>query len=257
MGVDVLAIGAHPDDVELAIGASAAKLVDLGHEVVMLDLTRGEMGSRGTPELRAEEAAAAAEVLGVAERIGLDMGDGILMDTLENRRQLIEVIRRTRPKLILAPYWDDLHPDHAAAGQLVRSVIYPVGFANYPAEGEPYRANEALFYMMHTAFEPSFVFDVTGYWEKKLEAIRCYGSQVGPRADDGMDPPTNLSHPDFFRRLEGRSRHFGHLIGRTFGDAFITVRPVPMADPVAHYAPFEKLYSSVKKPVPGEQGGAT
>ena len=255
MGVDVLAVGAHPDDVELAIGGSVAKLVDLGYDVTLLDLTRGEMGSRGTPEIRAEEAAAAAKVLGVSERIGLDMGDGILMDTLENRKALIEIIRRTRPKIVLAPYWDDLHPDHAAAGRLLRAVIYPVGFANYPAEGEPYRPNEALFYMMHTPFEPRFIFDVTGYWERKIEAIRCFASQVGPGADDGLDPPTNLSHPDFFRRLEGRSRHFGHLIGRTFGDAFTTVRPVPRADPVAHYAPFEKIASAPTRPSGGGGGG--
>ena len=134
----------------------------------------------------------------------------------------------------------------AAAGKLVRAVMYPVGFANYPAAGEPFRPNEVLFYMMHTPFDPSFIFDVSGYWEKKLEAIRCFGSQVGPRADDDLEPPTNLSSPDFFRRLEGRSRHFGHLIGKTFGDAYTTVRPVPMDDPVAHYGPFDKLSSTRK-----------
>ncbi len=246
MGIDVLAIGAHPDDVELAIGASVAKLVDRGYDVVLLDLTRGEMGSRGTPEIRAEEAAAAAKALGAKSRISLDMGDGILMDNLDNRKAVIEVIRAERPSLVLTPYWDDLHPDHAAAGKLVRAVMYPVGFANYPAKGEPFRPNEVLFYMMHTPFDPSFIFDVSGYWEKKLEAIQCFSSQVGPTADDDLEPPTNLSSPDFFRRLEGRSRHFGHLIGKTFGDAYTTVRPVPMDDPVAHYGPFDKLSSTRK-----------
>ena len=117
MGVDVLAIGAHPDDVEMIVGGTLAKLIDRGKSVAILDLTRGEMGSRGTAEERVREAQAAARVLGVCERITLDLGDGRLQDTLENRIQVTEVLRRLRPTLVLAHYWDDLHPDHVEIGR--------------------------------------------------------------------------------------------------------------------------------------------
>ncbi len=242
MGIDLLAIGAHPDDVDMIVGGTIAKLTAQGRSAAILDLTRGEMGTRGTPETRAREAQAAAQVLGVEERIILDLGDGVLADNLENRQQVIEVIRRLRPTLILAHYWNDLHRDHSAAGSLMRSIMYPMGFANYPAEGEPYRPNEVLFFMAHTPFEPSFVMDIDGFHEQKMEAIRCFKSQF--YQPDSDEPPTGISQPDFLGRLEARARYFGSLIGRSFGEPFKTVRTVPMADPLAHYEPFTKIYSS-------------
>lgn len=242
MPVDVLAIGAHPDDVDMICGGTLAKLAAGGRSVAILDLTRGEMGTRGTPDTRAAEAQRAAEALGARERVILDLGDGRLENDAETRRRVIEVIRRLRPTLILTHYWDDLHPDHAAAGHLVRSVMYPVGFAKYPAEGEPYRPNEVLFFMAHTPFEPSFIVDIDGFHERKMEAVRCFSSQF--HRPDSDEPPTGISQPDFLTRLEARARYFGGLIGRTFGEPFLVTRAVPMVDPVAHYAPFPKIYSS-------------
>jgi len=242
MSVDVLAVGAHPDDVDMICGGTLAKLVARGKSVAIVDLTRGEMGSRGDPEMRSREAQAAAKALGVQERVILDMGDGRLENNAENRRHLIEVIRRLRPTLILAHYWDDLHPDHAAAGHLVRSVMYPVGFARYPAQGEPYRPNEVLFFMAHTTFPPSFIVDVSESHERKMEAIRCYASQF--HREGAAEVPTGISQPDFLLRLEARARFFGSQIGRTFGEPFLVTRTVPMVDPVDHYAPFPKIYSS-------------
>ncbi|MBM3317722.1 MAG: bacillithiol biosynthesis deacetylase BshB1 [Candidatus Eisenbacteria bacterium] len=242
MPVDVLAIGAHPDDVDMICGGTLAKLAARGRAVAILDLTRGEMGTRGTPETRAREAQRAAEILGARERVALDLGDGRIENSADARRQVIEVVRRLRPTLILTHYWDDLHPDHAAAGHLVRAVMYPVGFARYPAEGEPYRPNEVLFFMAHTPFEPSFVVDVDGYHERKMEAVRCFASQF--HSADSAEPPTGISQPDFLLRLEARARHYGGLIGRAFGEPFLVTRAVPVADPVEHYAPFPKIYSS-------------
>jgi bacillithiol biosynthesis deacetylase BshB1 len=239
MTVDALAVGAHPDDVELSIGGTLAKLTGTGRSVAILDLTRGEMGSRGTPEIRAEEARKAGEVLGISERITLDQGDALLQNTLENRKQVIEVIRQLRPKIVFAQYWDDLHPDHAASGQIVRSVMYPAGFAKYPAEGDPYRPNEFLFFMAHSTFQPSLVIDVSDCHDKKLEAIRCFKSQLDP-SEDG--PRTSISQPEFIPRLEGRAKYFGSMIDRPYGEAFLTTRPVPMVDPVEHYEPFPKLH---------------
>lgn len=241
MGVDVLAIGAHPDDVEMIVGGTLAKLIDRGKSVAILDLTRGEMGSRGTAEERVREAQAAARVLGVCERITLDLGDGRLQDTLENRIQVTEVLRRLRPTLVLAHYWDDLHPDHVAAGHMVRAIMYPSGFANFPAAGEPYRPNEYLFFMAHTPFEPSFIVDVTGYMEKKFEAVRCYASQLHNEKASG--PATGISRPDFLLRLETRARYFGNLIDRPFGEPYKSTRAIPMTDPVDHYAPYVKIHA--------------
>jgi N-acetylglucosamine malate deacetylase 1 len=242
MGIDLLAIGAHPDDVDMIVGGTVAKLTAAGRSAAILDLTRGEMGTRGTPETRAREAQAAARVLGARERIILDLGDGVLADNAESRRQVIEVIRRLRPKLILAHYWDDLHPDHSAAGQIMRAIMYPMGFANYPAGGEPYRPNEILFFMAHTPFEPDFIVDIEGFHDRKMEAVGCFSSQFF--RPDSHEPPTGISQPDFLGRLEARARHFGSLIGRSHGEPYKTTRAVPMSDPVAHYEPFGKIYSS-------------
>ncbi len=242
MAVDVLAIGAHPDDVDMICGGTLAKLVARGKSVAILDLTRGEMGTRGSPEIRAEEAQAAAKVLGAKERTILDLGDGRLENNAENRRHIIEAIRRVRPTLILTHYWDDLHADHAAAGHLVRAVMYPVGFAKYPAEGEPYRPHEVLFFMAHTPFEPSFVVDIDGFHDQKMEAVRCFASQFHQEGSD--EPPTGIAQPGFTQALESRARYFGGLIGREFGEPFVVTRMVPVVDPVDHYAQFPKVYSS-------------
>lgn len=242
MDVDALAIGAHPDDVDMICGGTVAKLVALGRTVVIADLTRGEMGTRGSPELRSKEAHAAAKVLGVKERVILDLCDGCIENTTDSRQQVIELIRRYRPTLVLTHYWDDLHPDHRIAGEIMRSVMYPAGFANYPAAGEPFRPNEVLFFMGHTPFQPSFVVDIDGFHEQKMAAIRCFASQF--HQEGSSELPTEIASPDFLTRLETRARYFGSLIGRTFGEPFLVTRTVPMSDPVEHYHPFQKVYSS-------------
>jgi bacillithiol biosynthesis cysteine-adding enzyme BshC/bacillithiol biosynthesis deacetylase BshB1 len=241
MGVDVLAIGAHPDDVDMIAGGTIAKLSQRGKTVVILDLTRGEMGTRGSPETRAQEATKAGQVLGVDHRITLDLGDGRLEDHYESRRQVIEVIRELRPQLVLGHYWEDLHPDHVAAGWILRSIMYPCGFANYPAEGEPYRPREFLFFMAHFTFTPSFIVDITGYHEQKIEAVKCFASQL--YAEGKKEPATGISQPDFLQKLEARARHFGSQIDRTFGEPFYVLRAVPMGDPVDHYAPFPRIHA--------------
>lgn len=240
MSVDVVAIGAHPDDVEMTVGGTIAKLVARGRSVAIIDLTRGELGTLGSPELRAQEAAAAAKVLGVTERINLDMGDGHLEDNHENRSKLITQIRRLRPKLILANYWEDLHPDHCAAGNLVRNIMYPTGFANYPAEYEPYRPKEALFYMQHFPMEPSFIVDITGHHDTKIESVKCYGSQLHFARVEGDEPQpkTWIGDEAFLEMLEARARYFGSQIRRMHGEPLLSRRPVPVDDPVDLYEPF-------------------
>ncbi|MBN2053592.1 bacillithiol biosynthesis deacetylase BshB1 [bacterium] len=239
MKVDVVAIGAHPDDVEMIAGGTVAKLTALGRSVVIIDLTRGEMGTRGSPASRNEEAAAAAGILGVSERINLDLGDGRLADTRENRTILIEHLRRYRPALVLTHHWEDLHPDHCAAGELMKSIMYPLGFEKFPARGEPYRPNEVLFFMAHFPFLPSFIVDVTEHFETKMKAVGCFRSQLYDPAS--KERATGISQPEFTRILEARACYFGSQIHRSYGEPFLVRRPVPVDDPVALYEKYPKV----------------
>jgi len=239
-GVDILAIGAHPDDVEMLVGGTLAKMIDRGRRVAIVDLTRGEMSTRGTPEGREEEATRAAAVMGADERLNLDMGDGVLEDTLENRIKLVAVIRRLRPTIVLAHHWVDLHPDHCATGNMVANIMYPSGFEKYPTPEEPYRPNGFLFYTGHIPSRPSFVVDTSGYFVKKKAAIQVYRSQL--HDPESRERLTGISKPDFLLRIEARDRYFGALIDRTYGEAFIVKRALPIDDPVAAYSPFGRVY---------------
>ncbi len=228
MGTDVLAVGAHPDDVELSAGGTVAKLVAEGFSVVILDLTRGERASRGTPERRREEAEKAARVLGARRRIILDMGDAVLEDNMDNRKLLVETIREVRPRLVLAPYWEDTHPDHAAAGRMVRDSIYPSGFRNFPAAGAPHRPQTVLFYMCHKPFIPDLVVDVSDHMKTKMAAIREHHSQFDPPSDGETE--TRISSPRFLPMIEAKARYYGEMIGREFGEPFALHEPLPVRD---------------------------
>jgi len=241
--VHLLVFAAHPDDAELAAGGLIAKHVKHGYRVGIVDFTRGELGSRGTPETRAEESAAADEVLGIAVRENFGLPDGGLTENLEARRLVADAMRRHRPKLVAAPYLEDAHPDHAVVGRIVESALYPAGFVNYRTDARPDR-NEApaapfrpaglVHYMNHFAFEPSFVLDVTDVWEKRMEAVRCYSSQL--HREGSTEPKTNISSPDFLERLTARFRHYGSLIGRAYGEPYWTRGPVPLTDAIAAFA---------------------
>ena len=233
---DVLAVGAHPDDVELRAGGTLHKLAEKGYRVVICDLTRGEAATRGTPEQRLEEASKAAAVLGASERINLGLPDGRLTDLLEYRDRIIEVIRRFRPTLVLCSYPEDLHPDHAAAGRLLKACLYPAGIGKYPVEGVPWRPRALLFYMAHSFFRPDFIVDTTGHFEAKRRAVECYRSQLYNPPSPG--PLTWVSKPDLFEELKGRDRYFGSLIGRRYGEPFAVMGFVPFDDPVAHFSGF-------------------
>jgi len=245
MGIDLLAIGAHPDDVDMIAGGAVAKLTSRGKRVVIVDLTMGEMATRGDPNQRAKEAASAAAVLKVEDRINLNLGDGVLENSKENQYRLIEVIREFQPKIVMGHHFEDLHPDHVAAGLLLKSVMYPVGFANHPAKGEPYRPNEFLYFMAHFPFTPSFVVDTTEFEEQKMNAVKCFGSQL--YSEENEEPATGISRPDFLMKLEARARYFGSLIERTFGEPFFSLRAVPMEDPVDHYDPFPRIHAGRKE----------
>lgn len=236
MKLDLLAIGAHPDDVELACGGTLALLARRGRKVGLVHLTRGEMGTRGTPEQRRREAEQAAEILGASAMEILDCGDGFLRRGPAQQDALIEVLRRYRPEVVLGPPPNDRHPDHGRSHGLVEAACFYAGLTRRaPEHGEPHRPGAVFHYMQHDSFEPAFVVDVTEVWEVRQRAVAAYGSQVFPgTGKPGDEPLTKIASEDFWLAVEGRARHFGNLVGATFGEPFGSKRPLPVRDPLDH-----------------------
>lgn len=231
--IDALAIGSHPDDAEFGAGGTLLRLGSLGYTTGILDMTRGEMGTRGTPELRAEESRAAARALGLAYRDTLDLGDGFVRDTDETRVAMVRAIRRLRPKVIFTHYWEEPHPDHVATSTLVRNCVYLSGLVKYDAESglERHRPHAVAYYNFPRWVPPTFVVDITEWAERKREAIRCHVSQLHDPTRN--EPETALTGEDFIDRLEARSRHFGSLVGVEFGEPFLVREALKVDDPVS------------------------
>lgn len=232
--LDLLVVAAHPDDAEIAVGGTILATIARGMRVGIVDLSRGELSSRGTPELRAEETAAATELLGVHWRNCLNLPDGSIRDDDASRKALVEVFRETRPKVVLAPWKDDLHPDHAGAGLLTYRSLYLGGVRHYQTgasrEVVQHRAAALGYYMCHTPFEPSLVVDISAHWNRKLEVIRCYRSQFHDPAKEG--PPTKISKPQFMAAVEGRARDLGSRSGVEMAEAIVWQDPPAVANPV-------------------------
>lgn len=229
--LDVLAFGAHPDDVEIQCGGTLLKMHSKGYLTGIVDLTRGEMGTRGTVEERRQEAEASAKILKISVRENLELPDGQLHLTESFRRKVAMVIRQHRPKIVLAPYFQDSHPDHAYGGRLVFEGAFIAGLRKYDLPGEAYRPATLLYYPSHYEFSPGFIIDVTPFYAEKIKAIYCYQSQLYQPHAQG--PQTNISAPDFQERLDLRSRYYGESIGVRYGEPFWMHQPVPVEDPVA------------------------
>lgn len=221
---DVLAVAPHADDIELSAGGTIAMLASSGHDVVLLDLTRGEKATRGTPETRAEESRSAARVLG-ARRECAGLPDAALSarDPV-HLAAVVEAIRLHRPRLLVAMHWNDDHPDHIEGGELVRRAAYLAGLRNYPeAEHEAYRPSRTLFAMGRRPFEVKLVVDVTEHYETKRSALAAYASQFRREPNDPLVTP--ISDPEFLGRVEARDRYYGGLIGTMFGEPFFESGP--------------------------------
>jgi N-acetylglucosamine malate deacetylase 1 len=240
--LDVLAIGAHPDDVELGCGGTVALLAREGRRVGILHLTRGERGTRGTAEERLAEAERAAAELGASDLAFLDCGDGGLRTGPAEEDALIEVLRAWRPEVVLGPPPSDRHPDHARGHRLVEAACFYAGLARRGDLGrEPHRPAAFFSYMQHDSFTPSFVIDVTEVWEAKIRALAAYRTQLYPldrtpseerEEDDEQadEQATKVSTREFALAVEGRARHFGGLVGAEFGEPFWSRRPLAVAD---------------------------
>ncbi len=227
--LSVVAIGAHPDDIELFAGGTVALLAGAGHRVVLADLTRGEMGSRGTPKKRRAEARRAAEVLGAALRVDLDLGDARLEVTLANRHALARLLREHRPDIVLGPGGDDPHPDHAAAVSLVDAALFDARMARLALGAPPHAPARVLRYPGHAYHDPQVVVDIESVFPLKMEAIRCYRSQFGGPAAEELIPPVGIR--DYLWQIETRARQFGHLVNRHFGEGFLLPGPILLTGP--------------------------
>ncbi|MBB6145296.1 bacillithiol biosynthesis deacetylase BshB1 [Silvibacterium bohemicum] len=224
--VDILLFGAHPDDVEWGAGGTALTLKAAGISFGVVDLTRGEMGSRGTAEERDKEAEAAAAGMGARFRQNLGMPDCGVVDSVENRKQIASVIRKWRPKLVLAPYWEDRHPDHAATGQLIRNAAVYCALRKSDDPNLPHKPSAYLYYLLHNFTHPGLVVDISGIYARKLELLRIHASQFAKTAQGFGVLPLGMN--DYLFGLESRDRFFGSLIGVHHGEAFVSAVPLKL-----------------------------
>jgi N-acetylglucosamine malate deacetylase 1 len=237
MPLHALAFGAHPDDVELTCGGTVSKLADLGYSVGVVALTAGELGTRGTVEMRRREFKEAARILGVSATRLLALPDGGLAADHEQKQEVIRVIREFQPQIVLAPYWKDRHPDHANASRLVSEASFLAGLSRIDTGQPPYRPCRVLYYPSRYSFRPSFVVDISRTQSRKMEAVRAYRSQFHEPGRVADGPETNVSHPGFLEAIVARDRWFGACIGTDFGEAFLVREPLPVEDPVAMFGP--------------------
>ncbi|MGE5315266.1 MAG: bacillithiol biosynthesis deacetylase BshB1 [Acidobacteriota bacterium] len=229
MNVDVLAIGAHPDDVELACAATVAKLVKRGYKVGILDLTEGELGTRGTREIRKREADAAAKILGVEFRQSLGLSDGNIEVTMENITKVMKVIRTHTPSILLFPHWLERHPDHEHAHRLCREAWFYAGLEKIKTtvngkHQEPHRPKKFFHFMQKFEFTPSVIVDVSDVYDIKKQALASFASQF--HNPESTERETLLSQKIFLEQVYARDMHFGGMINASFGEPFYLVEPV-------------------------------
>lgn len=215
------------------MGGTLLKLHSLGYRTGIVDLTAGEMGTRGTREDRAREAAAAGRLLNASVRENLDLGDGGLVVSAETKRAVVEVIREHEPKLVFTNYPENNHPDHTASGTLVAEAAYLAGLGKYVAGGEPHRPNCVLYYLVPHKIAPSFVIDITPFHDAKMRAVRAYASQL--HSEEQAGPETYISQPGFLDRMEAIDRYHGALIDTDFGEGFYVREAMKVDDPIQFF----------------------
>jgi bacillithiol biosynthesis deacetylase BshB1 len=223
--LDILALGAHPDDVEVHVGGLLALASDRGMKAAILDLTSGDLGTRGTAETRRAEAQEAARILGVP-RLVLDFPDGRFTEEEAYRIRLMVELRRLRPRVLILPAPDDRHPDHRRAHRLAREAAYYAGLKNYPCEGTTWRPEAVAWVGGENPDPPDLLVDVSAVWERRMAAFDAFGSQFN---QDSSQPVTRIAHPAFRRGVLGRAMHWGSLRMCEWAEALWCDRPVPAA----------------------------
>lgn len=224
MKLDILVLSVHPDDAELGCSGTILKHIALGHKVGIVDLTRGELGTRGSAEIREQEATAAADILGVAVRDNLSIPDGFFQNTKEYQLKVIGAIRKYQPKIIITNAYHDRHPDHGRANELVEASAFLSGLRkietfNDGEAQEAWRADLVLHFIQDRYIKPDILIDITEYWDKKIESIYAYGSQFfNPEWSD--EPQTYISTPEFINVVAARASEFGKSIGAKYAEGF-------------------------------------
>jgi bacillithiol biosynthesis deacetylase BshB1 len=226
MKLDILVLSAHPDDAELGCGGTILKHVAQGHKVGVVDLTKGELGTRGTPETRAQEAADSAKILGLAVRENLGLPDGFFRNEREHQLEVVKAIRKFQPDIVLANARYDRHPDHGRGSELAFESCFLAGLSKISTavggkEQQTWRPKVLYHYIQSQFITPDFVVDVTDQWEKKMDAIRAFRTQFYDPSN--KEPDTYISNPGFMKLLESRGNELGHAIGAKYGEGF-TVR---------------------------------
>jgi bacillithiol biosynthesis deacetylase BshB1 len=227
--MDLLVFAPHPDDAEIGLGGSIARHAADGYAVGIIDLTAGELSSNGTPATRRVEADAAAQVLGVGVRENLGWPDGGIANTPALVKAAVEAIRRHRPQALAIPHWNDRHPDHVRASDVLTSAAFASGLRRYAAAGEPWRPDWVCYYFINDSVVPSFVVDVSAYYDTKRAALACYRSQFTAEPVDGGAVATRLTAPTFRTLIESRDAQFGALAGVAFAEGVVVREPVQRA----------------------------
>jgi N-acetylglucosamine malate deacetylase 1 len=241
--LDVLAVFSHPDDAELSVSGTLLKLKSLGYRTGVLDMTRGEMGTRGTPEMRAEESVAAARIMGLDLRLNLGQPDGHIWPTEEVRAAVVRVLRSHQPKVLLTTHWEDPHPDHANTCRIVREAARLATMARYDEEGKqkPVRMPAIMHSLFSRHVVPSFIVDVSDFVDEKMAAIKAHASQF--YRPESREPATRISDPGFLNQIDYRMRYFGSLIGVAAGEPFYVREALNVDDPVALLTRPMNIYS--------------
>jgi bacillithiol biosynthesis deacetylase BshB1 len=244
--IDFLAIGAHPDDIELCCAGTLIKLAKQGYRTAAVTLTRGEAGTRGTPEIREKEFAAAAQIMQVSIHRQLEVMDGAIEETYENKLKIIRVLRELRPRLVATVHEESRHPDHIHTSHLVRDAAMISGLKNlnmmtddeqeWANLMEPWRPLRVLYYPERFEMPPSFIVDISDTFEQKMRAIRAHESQFyGPNLEKYGTDKTSISRPEFMGFIETKNRRWGEMIGAKYGEAFVVRESVRIDDPVAAF----------------------
>lgn len=229
MKLDILVISAHPDDAELGCAGSILRHISLGYTVGIVDLTRGELGTRGTPQTRDQEAADSAKILGVAVRENLNLRDGFFSNTEADQLKVIQAIRHYQPEMIWTNTVFDRHPDHARGADLVTTSSFLAGLQKIETKRDgilqkPWRP-KAMYHIIQSQYiEPDVIVDISEFWDKKMEAIRAFKTQFYDPTSSSTEPETYISNPGFMKLLESRAHEFGHAIGVKYGEGFTVKR---------------------------------
>lgn len=227
---DCMAFGPHPDDIELGCSGTLIKMARAGRSVVLADLTRGELSTRGTVETREREAQEAGRIIGAAARVNLELPDGDLDNTPAARTAVIRAVRTWRPRVVLLPYHRDRHPDHVHASRLLYDAVFASGLPRIDTGQESYRPAGLLYYLLWDEFAPSFVVDITGEYERKMECIRAFASQFSTQ--DDRYAPTRLTSDGFAWRLASTMGYYGSRIGTRYGEPYLIYGTLEMESPL-------------------------